>query len=38
MSAAFSALCESGLFIVTVAKGPLLVAFNESGIGTPISA
>jgi hypothetical protein len=38
MSAAFSALCESGLFIVTVAKGPLLVAFNESVIGTPISA
>jgi hypothetical protein len=37
MSAAFSALCESGLFIVTVAKGPLLVTFNKSGIGIPVS-
>jgi hypothetical protein len=30
-------LCESGLFIVTVTTGPLLVTFKTSGIGTPIS-
>ena len=38
MSATFSALCESGLFNVTVVKEPLLVTFNKSGIVTPISA